>query len=70
MTCGFKCTADPCCWHPAPAENGICSEHRRQAQLTQMRQSPSAAVRAAAWLLTQLHHPEQQATAVHEAEPG
>jgi hypothetical protein len=68
MTTGFKCTADPCCWHPAPQENGICSEHRRQAQLAQMR--PSPAVRAAGWLLTQLHHPEHQAAAAREAEPG
>ena len=70
MTTGFKCTADPCCWHPAPTQNGLCREHRRQAQLAQMRQSPSPAVRATAWLLTQLHHPEHQATAAREAEPG
>ena len=70
MTTGFKCTADRCCWHPAPVKNGFCREHHRQAQLAQMRQSPSAAVRAAAWLLTQLQSPEHQATGAREAEPG
>jgi hypothetical protein len=82
MTDGFKCTADPHCWHPAPAQTGICREHHRQARLAQMRHSPSAAVRASAWLLTQLHHPspetngdklrsqESSRTAAREAEPG
>jgi hypothetical protein len=64
MTTGIRCTADPRCPHPAPPETGICHEHRRQARLTQMRQSPSAAVRAAAWIRTQLRQPD------HEAEPG
>jgi hypothetical protein len=57
MTEGFKCAADPCCRHPAPAQNGICSEHHWQARLAQMRHSPSATVRATGWLLTQLHQP-------------
>ena len=54
MTDGFMCTADPCCRHPAPSADGICAQHRWQARLAQMRHSPSAAVRAAGWLLTQL----------------
>ena len=82
MTTGIQCTADARRWHPARAETAICSQHRRQAQLAQMRQSPSAAVRAAAWLLTQLHQPEREAgrdgpqhrrpshTTAPEAEPG
>jgi hypothetical protein len=82
MTTGFQCTADLCCWHPAPTEEGTCSEHRWQARLAQMRHSPSAAVRAAAWLLTQLHQggPEPAGNepgrrgpsraAAREAEPG
>ena len=60
MTDGFKCTADPHCWHPAPTKTGICREHHWQARLAQMRHSPSAAVRATAWLLTQLHQPNRQ----------
>jgi hypothetical protein len=55
MTEGFTCTADACCWHPAPSANGICAQHHRQARLAQMWHSPSPAVRAAAWLLTQPH---------------
>jgi hypothetical protein len=82
MTTGFQCTADPCCWHPAPSANGVCGQHRWQARLGQMRHSASAAVRAAAWLLTQLHRPGLDAdgdelrnrvpsrAAAREAEPG
>jgi hypothetical protein len=70
MTTGITCAAGTRCPHPAPAETGICAQHRRQAQLAQLRQSPSAAVRAAAWLLTQLHHPQPQAAPGREAEPG
>jgi hypothetical protein len=82
MTDGFKCVADPCCWHPAPTGNGICSEHRWQARLTQMRHSPSPTVRTAGWVLTQLHQggpgpngdePGRRApsrAAAREAEPG
>jgi hypothetical protein len=82
MTDGFKCTADAHCWHPAPSANGICAQHRWQARLAQMRHSPSAAVRAAAWLLTQFHQGGLEAdgdglqrrgpsqAAAREAEPG
>jgi hypothetical protein len=79
MTTGRQCTADPCCPHPA---GGVCSEHRRQARLAQMRHSPSATVRATGWLLTQLHQPRPgpgtgepgrrgpSRAAEREAEPG
>jgi hypothetical protein len=82
MTDGFQCTADPCCRHPTPSAQGVCSEHRWQARIAQMRHSPSAAVRAKAWLLTQLHLPapgpdadeprrrRPSRAAAHEAEPG
>jgi hypothetical protein len=82
MTVGVKRTADPHCWYPAPTETGICREHRWQARLAQMRHAPSAAVRAAAWLLTQLHQAspepggaqlqcqESSRAAAREAEPG
>jgi hypothetical protein len=80
MTDGFQCTADPCCWHPAPSANGICAQHRWQARLAQMRHAPSVVVRAAAWLLTQLHQPRPgqdelrhrgpSRAAAREAEPG
>jgi hypothetical protein len=82
MTTGFQCTADARCWRPAPSANGICAQHGWQARLAQMRHSQLAAVRAAAWLLTQLRQPGRQvdgdglrnrapsrATA-REAEPG
>jgi hypothetical protein len=82
MTGGFQCTADRCCWHPAPSANGICAQHRWQARLAQIRHAPCVAVRAAAWLLTQLHQPgleqdgdeprhrEPSRAAACEAEPG
>jgi ketosteroid isomerase-like protein len=82
MTTGFQCAADARCWHPAPSANGICAQHHRQARLAQMRHSPSAAVRAAVWLLTQLHQgdpetdgsefrrQEKSRAAAREAEPG
>ena len=63
MTTGCQCTADPCCPHPAPTAAGVCSEHRRQARLAQMRHSPSATMRATGWLLTQLHQPRPGARA-------
>jgi hypothetical protein len=59
MTTGCQCTADARCPYPAPSAGGVCTEHRRQAQLTQMRHSPSATVRAAGWLLTQRRCPAQ-----------
>jgi hypothetical protein len=62
VTDGFQCNTDPRCWHPAPSASGVCA-HRWQARLTQMRHSPPAAVRAAAWLLTQLHQPGPKQTA-------
>jgi hypothetical protein len=82
MTEGFKCTANPCCGHPSPLPGGVCDEHRWQARLSQMRHSPSVAVRAAAWLATQLHQlgpalegeeprrREPTWSAAREAEPG
>jgi hypothetical protein len=82
MTTGFQCTAGPCCWQPAPSATGVCAQHRWQARLAQMRHAPSAAVRAAAWLLTQLHQGKPEAdggelrhraptrAAAREAEPG
>jgi hypothetical protein len=82
MTTGCQCTADARCPHPAPSVGGVCSEHRRQVRLTQMRHSPSATVRAAGWLLTQLHQPcpgpdtdepgrrGPSRAAEREAEPG
>ena len=82
MTRGCQCTADARCPHPAPSADGVCAEHHWQARLAQMRHSPSAAVRTAAWLLTQLHQPTREAdtdepgrrgpsrAAAREAEPG
>jgi hypothetical protein len=67
MTTGCQCTADPRCPHPSPTAGGICTEHRLQARLAQMRHSPSAAVRATGWLLTQLHQPRP---GPDTAEPG
>jgi hypothetical protein len=55
MTEGFNCTADARCWYPAPSAKGIDAQYRRQALLAQMRQSLSLTVRAAGWLLTQIH---------------
>jgi hypothetical protein len=82
MTEGFTYTADARCWHPAPLANGSCAQHRKQARLAQMRHSPPAAVRAAVWLLTQLHQGGSEAdggefrrqgssrAAAREANPG
>jgi hypothetical protein len=70
MTEGFTCTADARCWHPAPSANGSCAQHRRQALLAQMRHAPSAAVRAAVWLLTQLHQPGLGADGGEFRRPG
>ena len=82
MTTGCQCAADAHCHNPAHLAGGLCSEHQWQARLAQMRHSPSLAVRAAAWLLTQPHQPGSDPdtdqpgrrgtsrAAAREAEPG
>ena len=81
MTTGSKCAADARCRHPAPLQTGICGQHRQQARLAQMQQSPSPAVRAAARMLAGLHQGEREtdgdelrrrwpSPAAREAEPG
>ena len=62
-------------------QTGICGQHRQQARLAQMQQSPSPAVRAAARMLAGLHQGEREtdgdelrrrwpSPAAREAEPG
>jgi hypothetical protein len=82
MTDGFTCTADPRCWRPALPRPASAASIAGRAQLAQMRHAPAAAVRATAWLLTQLHQPspgtngdelrcrELSQAAAREAEPG
>jgi hypothetical protein len=57
MTDGFKRTAGRSCWQPPRPRTGSAASTAGRPGLSQMRHSPSAAVRVTAWLLTQLHQP-------------